>query len=476
MIPSPTAVISAKTSSTRTAGWPHDARRPSAHSDPSRASRPRTTVSAGAGWSCWSRPPPDPARRADPEHQQRRDQEGGGVEDRDRGDPAERRGDPAERAADEPGELLDLAVQRVRGDQLRLVAPAATSRGSIACSAGVKKTSTTASQREHDVHHPDPVRDVEQHQREQADGEQQVGGDHRALAVPPVHEDPGDQPDHDLGNERGEEGDRGGQRRPGDRVDRVGQTDTEQPVAGHRDQAGAEQQAQVAVPAQQLPGSAEVHRWMPWRHHNDVVLMSQRRHDPCRRIVVVDGLSEAGCSVGVVRTGVRTTPAGVTSTPTSDRGQQASVRGRAVTDQSASSEGGSDATVRRPRGRAAGTGGGCRWRRRWRDDGPGRGARAVPLAGTALEGHRGGRALGGDRCLVAVERRARRARGGRAGGRQPGAARSAPTWPPSGRCGGSRPTAGCPRSATREGRPGRGVFDLVFDWAEGSWRLTRCLD
>jgi hypothetical protein len=27
-----------------------------------------------------------------------------------------------------------------------------------------------------------------------------------------------------------------------------------------------------------------------------------------------------------------------------------------------------------------------------------------------------------------------------------------------------------------EGRPGRGVFDLVFDWAEGGWRLSRCLD
>ena len=23
---------------------------------------------------------------------------------------------------------------------------------------------------------------------------------------------------------------------------------------------------------------------------------------------------------------------------------------------------------------------------------------------------------------------------------------------------------------------GRGVFDLVFDWAEGSWQLTRCVD
>ena len=31
-------------------------------------------------------------------------------------------------------------------------------------------------------------------------------------------------------------------------------------------------------------------------------------------------------------------------------------------------------------------------------------------------------------------------------------------------------------AADGEGRPGRGVFDLVFDWAEGSWRLSRCLD
>lgn len=23
---------------------------------------------------------------------------------------------------------------------------------------------------------------------------------------------------------------------------------------------------------------------------------------------------------------------------------------------------------------------------------------------------------------------------------------------------------------------GRGVFDLVFDWAQGSWQLTRCMD
>src|SRR6476619_553432 len=99
------------------------------------------------------------------------------------------------------------------------------------------------------------------------------------------------------------------------------------------------------------------------------------------------------------------------SVPQTGDSEAGSVRGRAVTDESASSEGGSDATVRRPRGRASGAGGGCRWGCRRRDDGPGRGARAVPLAGTAMAGHRGGGALGGDRCVVAVERRARGARG-----------------------------------------------------------------
>ena len=27
-----------------------------------------------------------------------------------------------------------------------------------------------------------------------------------------------------------------------------------------------------------------------------------------------------------------------------------------------------------------------------------------------------------------------------------------------------------------QGESAAGVFDLVFDWADGSWRLTRCLD
>jgi Family of unknown function (DUF6504) len=32
------------------------------------------------------------------------------------------------------------------------------------------------------------------------------------------------------------------------------------------------------------------------------------------------------------------------------------------------------------------------------------------------------------------------------------------------------------RAAAQQAGAGRGVFDLVFDWADGSWRLTRCLD
>ena len=38
---------------------------------------------------------------------------------------------------------------------------------------------------------------------------------------------------------------------------------------------------------------------------------------------------------------------------------------------------------------------------------------------------------------------------------------------------------GQPGPAEAPDRPagqGYGVFDLVFDWADGSWRLTRCLD
>ncbi len=36
-----------------------------------------------------------------------------------------------------------------------------------------------------------------------------------------------------------------------------------------------------------------------------------------------------------------------------------------------------------------------------------------------------------------------------------------------------RVEAAAGRHATREGR---GIFDLVFDWADGTWQLARCVD
>lgn len=39
-----------------------------------------------------------------------------------------------------------------------------------------------------------------------------------------------------------------------------------------------------------------------------------------------------------------------------------------------------------------------------------------------------------------------------------------------------RVAAGCGVRAARAGSSGLGVFELVFDWADGGWRLARCLD
>ncbi len=55
-------------------------------------------------------------------------------------------------------------------------------------------------------------------------------------------------------------------------------------------------------------------------------------------------------------------------------------------------------------------------------------------------------------------------RGGRAGA-DPGAERE--VW---------RVEAARGRTASTGSEIGRGVFDLVFDWTEGSWQLVRCLD
>ena len=53
-----------------------------------------------------------------------------------------------------------------------------------------------------------------------------------------------------------------------------------------------------------------------------------------------------------------------------------------------------------------------------------------------------------------------------------GRAASRPARRAGGLAGRGRPRDGLRRATGA----GRGVFDLVFDWAEGSWRLTRCLD
>ena len=77
----------------------------------------------------------------------------------------------------------------------------------------------------------------------------------------------------------------------------------------------------------------------------------------------------------------------------------------------------------------------------------------------------------GDRGLVAV-----RARWRRCSGVEPRAARH----PGGAATLGARPAGGAGGLAGGGGQrprpPARGVFDLVFDWAQGSWLLTRCWD
>jgi hypothetical protein len=85
-------------------------------------------------------------------------------------------------------------------------------------------------------------------QRQQAGGEQQVRGHHRPFAVPPVHEDTGEGAQHDLGDERRQQDEGRRQRRAGEHVDVVSEADPQDPVAGHRDEARAEQQPQVPLP------------------------------------------------------------------------------------------------------------------------------------------------------------------------------------------------------------------------------------
>ena len=71
----------------------------------------------------------------------------------------------------------------------------------------------------------------------------------------------------------------------------------------------------------------------------------------------------------------------------------------------------------------------------------------------------------GARAVLGTEAAETSSEGGRALSVLPDAAAEREVW---------RVEASRGRLAAEGG--GDGVFDLLFDWAEGSWRLTRCLD
>jgi hypothetical protein len=118
-----------------------------------------------------------------------------------------------------------------------------------------------------DVHQPDSVHVGDDEQRQQPAGEEQVGHDHRELAVPAVHEHARDAAHDDLGDERRQQCRRRRDGRSGQCVDGVGEADTEDPVAGHGDESGGEEQPQVGTATQKAERSADVENW--W--HCDIV-------------------------------------------------------------------------------------------------------------------------------------------------------------------------------------------------------------
>jgi hypothetical protein len=136
MIPSPTAVIRLKTSSTLSTRDRRTVDAPSRHSTAARRTGRRGT---GGGRSA-STSRRRLGRRPDQLHQQRGQQERRRVDHDDRAEPTGGRDDPAHRAADEPGDVADLPVQGVA-----VIRPSpGTISGSIAESAVATNTSSTA--------------------------------------------------------------------------------------------------------------------------------------------------------------------------------------------------------------------------------------------------------------------------------------------------------------------------------------------
>ena len=195
-------------------------------------------------------------RRTDPGHQQRRDQEGAGVGQRDQRDAAERGQHPAERAAHEPRQVLGLTVERVGGHQLGRVRVVDDPRQHCLLGRGEERLHDRL-EHQHRVDDPDQPGSVHEQQREQPDREHQVGGDHGPPPVPAVDQDAGDEADQHLRQQRGQEDPGRGHRRAGQVVDGVRQPDGEQPVAGQRDQRGSHQSGQVRPSAEQPPRSPE---------------------------------------------------------------------------------------------------------------------------------------------------------------------------------------------------------------------------
>ncbi len=267
MIPSPTEVISVKTRTTLSARDRDTVRAPSRHSDTMLASRPFTSVSstsAGAAFVevriSWTRNaasrnvtpststtalrPPMAATTPPTEP-------------------------PTSRATWATWPLRALAVSRPSSS---------TSSGSIAESAVATNTSTTevASSTAYTIQIRRGA--VDQQQGQQPDRQQQVADHHRARPRPAVHEHPGEQPGHHLRQERRQQRPGRRERRAGDVVHGVDEADREHPVAGHRDQPGGQQQAQVAVRAEQSadggPRDGRGGCSHP-RHHSDITRMPQ---------------------------------------------------------------------------------------------------------------------------------------------------------------------------------------------------------